>query len=98
MATMADRDPFKAFDEKAFREFQASKQVMKAADFGRVIGDAMWENEPDLEFLVYDKQWYIEICASDRYLLVLGNQNWLTGPDISLEDLERKLFDYSLES
>lgn len=81
---------------KTFEDFQKTRQKMPARDFGELIGDAMWEDEPETSlFLVYDNSWYIEICEDGRYHLVLENRTWITGPDVSLEDLERELHKFS---
>ncbi len=81
----------------SFEEFQATRQEMPAHQFGDLIGDAMWEDEPDsVRVLVYNQAWFIDICEDGRYHLVLENQTFITGPDVSLEDLERKLYEFSL--
>lgn len=82
--------------EQTFRDFQSTRRKMSAPEFGDMIGDRMWENELDTVFLVYNDRWWIEICDDGRYMLVLENRSWITGPDTTLEDLERELFDFSL--
>ena len=82
-----------------FEEFQATRQEMSLRQFGELIGDAMWEDEPNTaRALVYDESWYIDICADGRFHLVLENGSYLTGDGTSLEDLERKLYEFTLIS
>jgi hypothetical protein len=79
--------------------FRASRQDMPASQFGNLIGDAAWEDEPDsTRFLVYEGGWYIEICDDGRFQLVLENQCWITGPDKSLDDLEVLLHEFATDA
>lgn len=97
---MVDENERRAFvekqeiDEEAFQAFQATRKQMSARAFGEIVGDAMWEDDDKTQFLVYENAWYIEICDDGRHLLVLENLNWITGQDGTLEDLERKLFEF----
>lgn len=102
---MTDENERRAFveeqdeaEEEAFQTFQATRKQMSNRAFGEIIGDAMWEDQEETQFLVYEDSWYIEICDDGRHLLVLENQNWITGEDGTLEDLERKLFDYAKDA
>jgi len=83
---------------EGFRKFQLSRQVMLASEFGRLIGDAAWEDEKETQFLVYEDSWWIEICADGRHMLTLENHQWITGDDLSLSDLERKLYEFAVDS
>ena len=82
-------------DEEAFEIFRATRKQMSARAFGELISDAMWEDDDKSQFLVYDDAWYIEICDDRRHMLVLENQNWITGEDTTLDELERKLYDFA---
>jgi uncharacterized protein YuzB (UPF0349 family) len=84
--------------EEDFRAFQKTCRQMRAVDYGDLIGDLMWEDEPEVQFLVYGDTWWIEICDDGRHQLVLGNQCWITGEGETLESLERKLYEFSLIS
>lgn len=70
---------------------------MPARSFGEIIQDAMWDDEEGekLVFLVYDNAWYIQKEDDGRYSLTIENQSWITGPNLSLEDLERELYIYA---
>lgn len=102
---MADENERRAFvaeqeaqGEEAFEAFKATRKQMPAKEFGELIGDLMWEDDTTTEFLVYQDSWYIEICEDGRHLLVLENHDWITGEDGSLEDLERRLFDFAKDA
>lgn len=82
-------------DEEALETFRATRKQMSARAFGELIGDAMWEDDEESQFLVYDDAWYIEICDDGRHMLILGNQNWITSEGTTLEELERKLYDFA---
>ena len=77
-----------------FEAFRATRRVLGSRDYGKLIGDAMWEDEPEMQFLVYEDQSWIEITGDNQYCLVLENAIWTTGPDTDLVDLEKKLFAY----
>lgn len=77
--------------------FRATRVRMPAEQFGQVVGDQMWEGE-QTPFLVYAAGYWIEDRGSDRYELVLENLGWTSGPELSLADLEAKLFDYAREA
>lgn len=40
----------------------------------------------------------IEKGPESRHLLVLENLSWISGPDTTLEDIERKLFDFACDA
>lgn len=82
-------------DEEALEAFRATRKQMSARAFGELIGDAMWEDDETSQFLVYDDAWYIEICDDGDHMLILGNQCWITREGITLEELERKLYDFA---
>lgn len=97
--TQASADPDKVIDAnkpRAFKDFQSTRRQMNSHEFGRLVGDSNWEDEPAKTFLVYDNQWWIEVCADGRLALVLENLSWVTGAEHELEDLERKLYEFSL--
>lgn len=75
--------------------FVATRQQMSAHGFGDIIGDAQWENDHETQFLVYDDSYWIEITNDSRYMLVLENQSWITGPDKTLSDLEAELYAFT---
>jgi len=80
----------------AFESFLATKTEMSAREFGALVSDLAWEDEPETtRFLVYDDCWYIEICEDGRYMLTIENHGWITGPDLDLKDLEKTLFEFS---
>lgn len=96
--------------EAAFLAFQGSRRAMTSRQYGELVGDATWRDEPETQMLVYRDRWFIEICDDARHMLVLENQSWITGPEnagpenagpenagpeTSLEDLERLLFEFS---
>jgi hypothetical protein len=91
-ASIADEPPI---NEDEFKTFQATRREMGSRKFGDLIGDAMWEDEPEVPFLVYDDAWWIEKTKESEYVLILGNRSWITGPDKTLEDLERELFRFT---
>lgn len=80
-----------------FVEFQTTRQEMSARRFGEIIQDVMWDDEEGekLVFLVYDNGWYIQKEDDGRYCLTIENQSWITGPNLSLEDLERELYHHA---
>jgi hypothetical protein len=81
---------------KSFEEFQSTRQEMPLKQFGDLIGDAMWEDEPlTSRALVYDDSWFIEIVSDGRFHLMLENRSLITGPDKTLEDLERELYEFA---
>jgi hypothetical protein len=83
-------------DPTGFNSFRATRREMSAKAFGKAIGESMWEEDFDTRFLVYADLWYIEICDDGRHMLLLEGQIWITGRDGTLEDLERRLYAYSL--
>jgi hypothetical protein len=99
---MIDEDERRAFveeqdeaDEDAFEAFRATRKQMSGLEYADLIGDRSWEDDPERQLLVYDDRWNIEITDDGRYMLTLENHGWITGPDTTLEDIERVLFDYS---
>lgn len=78
-----------------FAEFQATRRSMSAQEYGELIGDKFWEDDPEAKYLVYADHWNIELCDDGRYLLILGNQQRITGDGMTLEDLEKILYEYA---
>lgn len=79
-----------------FEKFQASRQEMSAKRFGEIVQDGAWDDEPDTtRLLVYLDAWYIDILEDGRHQLTIENMGWITDQDITLEDLERKLYEYA---
>lgn len=83
-------DPYASLE--AFRESQA---IIPASVFGELVGDMKWE-EDARDLHVYACSWYIELLDDGRCLLDLGSESYVTGPEVSLSDLEERLFDYVL--
>ena len=79
-----------------FEEFQRSRTIMRATQFGAQIGDAQWEDEKDTFFLVYMDAYYIEILKENRHCLVIGNQSWISGLNSTLDTMERELHAFAL--
>lgn len=77
--------------------FRATRVEMSAKDFGEMVGDALWENEDDLQFLVYAGSFWIEIGKDGRHALDLEREEWVTGGDETLDTLEGRLFAWALE-
>ena len=84
--------------EQDFLKFQETRRRMTARDFGAIVKDEMWKNDLETQFLVYEDQWWIEVCDDGRYLLTLENQSWITGAGHTLENLERMLHAFARES
>lgn len=82
-------------------DFRATRTEMSATAFGELIGDLMWEDEPDTTFLVYADTYYIEVLDDGRYLLTLENTGSITGStdgDKTLEDIEEELFEFARDA
>lgn len=87
------------FDEAAFREFQKTRRAAKGAEFDEICGNLGWfEDKPDADILIYADRWMIEKLDTGQYHLVIENFTEITGETVSLEDLERILFEYSLSA
>lgn len=74
------------------KEFRASKTAMSSHDFGALVSDARWIDEPPAPFLVYAKSYFIEVLDCGRYCLLLERELYCSGPGVELEDLELKLY------
>ncbi|KXV06782.1 hypothetical protein [Acetobacter malorum] len=78
-----------------YEEFVNSRKEMTNREFGKLVGDMMWDDKPEQKFLVYDDSFYIEVLGDGRYNLLIGNEETITNETTSLSDLEEQLFDYA---
>lgn len=78
-----------------YDDFVKSRREMTNREFGKLVGDMMWDDEPEQKFLVYDDCFYIEVLGDGRYNLLIGNEETMTNEATSLSDLEKKLFEYA---
>lgn len=74
-----------------FEEFVATRQRMTSHEFGKLIGDAMFADEPAVSFLVYANGYWIEERGSEYYLQI-GRSEWQTG---ILDILEEELYKFA---
>lgn len=91
VAESAGTDPAATAGDDDFEAFRATRRSMSSREYGALIGDAMWEDDPDLVFLVYEDQWWIEARPGGAYSLVIENRTWMSDDTTRLEDLEREL-------
>ena len=75
--------------------FRKTRCRMRAAEFGRLVGDMSWDEDAGSEFLVYAAGYWVEALPDGQHMLTIGNQGMITGAGRSLEDLEAELFDYA---
>lgn len=75
-------------------EFVATKQRMSSHAYGKLVGDAAWEDEPPVTFLVYANTLYIEADSDGTHILRIERQCWWTDGGRTLHDLEQILFDW----
>ncbi|GBR54217.1 MULTISPECIES: hypothetical protein [Acetobacter] len=78
-----------------YDDFVKSRREMTNREFGRLVKDSMWEDEPEQTFLVYADSFYISALGDGRYDLLIGNEETITSDTTSLSDLEKQLFDYA---
>ncbi|AQT06717.1 hypothetical protein [Acetobacter persici] len=78
-----------------YEEFVNSRKEMTNREFGKLVRDMMWDDEPEQKFLVYGDSFYIEDLGDGRYNLLIGNEETMTNETTSLSDLEAKLYDYA---
>ncbi len=83
-------------DQEKFEAFRSTRREMTSREFGELIQDRMWDDCPEVPFLVYEDSYWIERTGDEDYSLIIGNLSWATGPDYDLLDLERELFKYSI--
>lgn len=90
-AAMLDNidDPYASVES-----FRKTRMEVPAHVMGDLIGDAAWEGD-NSPILVYSMSWYIEKLDDGRHLLDLGSSSYVTGPDVTVEDLEQHLFDHA---
>ncbi|MCE6958740.1 hypothetical protein LAZ40_06725 [Cereibacter sphaeroides] len=75
--------------------FRSSREEMTSHDFGRRVGDTMWDDEPPVPFLVYASNYWIECLPDGRHVVTIENNGAITGEGKTLEDLEEMLYDYA---
>ena len=85
----------KTDDLSSIDVFRASREEMSSHAFGRRIGDAMWDDEPPVPFLIYARNYWIECLPDGRHVLTIENGGAITGEDRALSDLESMLFDFA---
>lgn len=77
---------------KTFEQFQATKREMTSHEFGKLVQDGMWDDEPALPFLVYDDSFWIWSKGEGVYMLELYGDSW---ESTDLAKLERELFSFA---
>lgn len=77
-------------------DFRATRIELSAPEYGRLVGDAQWEDDEDVRFLVYGASYYVEILEDGRFLLPLLAESYLAETEAELAGLEDKLFDYMM--
>lgn len=80
-------------DIESFRKTRVS---IKAQEFGILVGDMQWEDEPDMEFLVYAAGYWIEKLEDGRHMLTIGNSGSIAPDDCTLEEQEAVLFEFAV--
>ena len=76
----------------SIEEFRAGRQW--CTDLGKALQDARWEHEsqPASGWLYCNGQLYIEQIDDGRFMLVIGNLDWIE----DLASLEQRLYQFAM--
>lgn len=80
----------------ALDAFRESVETMRLRDHVARTRQTGVIGAPDTELRVYAGQWHLARTVDGAWRMQVGEEKWTTGPDMSLAQLEEKLFDHAM--